>query len=303
MPNPNKIDFCIVGAQKSASSSLAELLARSSQLFMPKLEQHFFETPFYERGELEEFLNSIPNKRTVGIKRPDYLCKKGIPERLYAHNDKMKIIVTLRDPIDRFVSAAFWYMQVGLIPIMDINELIERLQTSAFKDKYKKSNELLEYGLYGAALKRYLSVFPKSQILVIEDKRIHFEAENTANIVLSFLNKNQITQKSSAKSIQKKPAIYSKPRLKFISLLNKNLFFKIHENEDYCWLELRSKFSRAIFRALKLIDTAVAPIIRNEKPSLNSTSLEILKKYYQSDQKELKQIIKINKLKTLGFAS
>ena len=96
------LDFCVIGEQKCATTWLYYNLKDNKRLLLgeSKEQRLFF-------GMNDDFFAEVSNSsnKVCGEITPDYLtCGNLMAPRLYAHNPKMKIIVMLRDPIDRAAS-------------------------------------------------------------------------------------------------------------------------------------------------------------------------------------------------------
>ena len=150
------IDFIIIGGQKCGSTYLQNIISDHPAVNMIPGETPYFENPDYDQYG-KDALDILPKKISMltGCKRPTYLSKAEVPSRIHSYNSEAKIIVILRNRIDRFKSAYFHYMNQGFIPIKPINKGIINLLDGSWKDKYPRSSEILEFGLYYEGLKRY----------------------------------------------------------------------------------------------------------------------------------------------------
>lgn len=280
-----KIDFCIVGAQKSGSSTLSEALAQAEDVWMPKMEQAIFEDPYYQNGAVSDFISEgvkRKEKRVVGIKRPDYLCKKGVAERLYEHNENMKIIIILRDPVSRFMSAAYWYMQVGLVPVMELNDLIYKVfYDESFLASYPKSKELLEYGRFYSAVLSYRSVFPSENIFLTSNDELKSDIDGVLVRLSHFLN---VRVNKSCRIENKKVSVYSRARLRYLSYINRRLFFVGRVGEGGYYYDVRGGVSRLFFYFFKAIDRfLLSRFFDNSRSVIDKKSKELLRSYYKED--------------------
>src|SRR3954453_11545774 len=105
--------FVVIGAQKSASTFLQTCLADHPDVFMPKGELAFFESPDYERATLTDLRRLFEGRleRRLGFKRPNYLCKPEVPARLAKDLPDALLLSVLRKPLDRAISAYFHYIR------------------------------------------------------------------------------------------------------------------------------------------------------------------------------------------------
>ena len=77
-------NFIVVGAQKSASTFVQVCLAEHPDIFMPSTEIPFFVSPDYEQKSINNLKHFFIGRteKMLGIKRPDYIGKPEVPERI-----------------------------------------------------------------------------------------------------------------------------------------------------------------------------------------------------------------------------
>ena len=110
-------DFVIIGTQKAGTTWLAARLAEQPGIFLPRpFEVHFFDREDnYGRGTAwyAERFRSAPVGALVGEKTPDYLWTQrppdrgpnDIPHRMYTLLPNARLVLVLRDPVRRAISA------------------------------------------------------------------------------------------------------------------------------------------------------------------------------------------------------
>lgn len=161
----SRIGLVVIGAQKAGSTHLSACLAEHPDIHMVANEVPYFEDPFFGRSSqnaLDASLNS--NLKVVAIKRPNYLSAPEVPARLSLHSPDAVVVVTLRDPIDRLLSAYYWYMQFGYLPLQGPNEGLRQLLDGQLASSHPRSKELLDGSRYGTHLRHWNSYF-KSEAL------------------------------------------------------------------------------------------------------------------------------------------
>ena len=102
-------DFICVGAAKSGSTSLHEILAVHPDIWLPAAKElHFFDNPdHYARGMswYREQFSAAPANAMVGEVTPAYLSYPEIPARMREHlGDALKLIFLFREPVSRAYS-------------------------------------------------------------------------------------------------------------------------------------------------------------------------------------------------------
>ena len=149
--------FLIIGAQKSATTFVHKCLREHPDVFMPNGETRFFENPEHLQTDITQFealFRNVSQEQAIGIKRPDYLAKPECPPRIYQHIPHAKLLVILRNPVERAISAYFHLMNCSFIPIRPAEEGLTKILDGEYKDLYPKSREIIEYGFYYKHLMR-----------------------------------------------------------------------------------------------------------------------------------------------------
>lgn len=154
-------DFIIIGAMKSATSSLHVQLASHPGIFMsdPKEPNFFSDDDEYRRGTnryLSLFAGAgvgdlCGESSTHYTKLPDY--PQTIP-RMKALLPNVRLIYVMRHPIDRLVSHYIHQWTQNVIR-SDINDAL---------DEYP---ELINYGRYSYQLEPYFSAFGRASVLPV----------------------------------------------------------------------------------------------------------------------------------------
>lgn len=180
----NKPDFLIIGAQKAGTSGLYSTLKKHPQLISStKKEIHYFDNDsWYKKNNLKEYHNYFPkglsfkNNLLSFEATPSYLYHPEVSERLWRYNKSLKLIVILREPATRALSAYIMYhhhfSKGKRNKFYDKREFSEALSAEIME--LEKGPTFVDYrgyiarGLYFEQLKRYYNYFPEKQILVLE---------------------------------------------------------------------------------------------------------------------------------------
>lgn len=156
-------DFLIIGAIKAATTWLTSQLQRSEAVFLPGPEPHYFSREFNRGWDwYQSLFEHARPAQIVGEKTADYLANPYAAERVAALLPRARLIVQLRNPIDRAYSDYCMLFRRGAVTAQIENYLDPaRAEVRRF----------LENGLYHAHLSRWLGLFPREQlaILLFED--------------------------------------------------------------------------------------------------------------------------------------
>jgi len=211
-------DFCIVGAEKSGTSSLFDWMARHPQIVPFRLkETHYWVGtlgPKWSTSPLlyRSFFPTVAYKRMrrilgrpfiTGECSPDYLLVPYAARCLVRANPGMRIIIILRDPVERAWSS--WRMwrwpprssfeealqceRRMLRRWSDLDVMSPDPIGSVLPDCLQEVTEAcyLKRGLYLEQVQRYLDVFPREQILVLKAEDLFEHPAPALRRVFSFL--------------------------------------------------------------------------------------------------------------------
>ena len=166
-------DWLIVGAMKAGTTSLHHALHQSRHAVSPATKEvHFFDFN-WARGDhwyRSHFLR-VPGTRT-GEASPSYLFHPRAAERAASLVPDIKLIVLLRDPVDRAYSHWAHQVRAGrerLEFVEAIDAEPERLRASD-PDDPESTHRHFSYvarGMYADQLERWYDVFARDQVLVL----------------------------------------------------------------------------------------------------------------------------------------
>lgn len=100
--------FIIAGTQKSGTTALASYLAKHANItFSDTKELHFFDKLRIYKTGIEKYLSHFavtPQTAFIGEATPSYLASRSACKRIATHFSDVKMIVLLREPVDRAYS-------------------------------------------------------------------------------------------------------------------------------------------------------------------------------------------------------
>lgn len=201
-----KVDFLICGTQKGGTTALDAYLREHPQICMAnKKEVHFFDdennfttqNPDYSLYHAYFSPNSVHS--ISGEATPIYMYWRNTPERIWQYNPDMKLIVLLRNPIERAYS--HWNM-----------ERSRKAEHYSFWDAIRaepaRCREALPYqhmvytyidrGFYLEQLKRLWHYFPEKNVLVLKSEHLRNQPQDALKEIFGFLgvrNLGDITPK------------------------------------------------------------------------------------------------------------
>jgi len=175
-------NFICLGASKSGTTTLCNILRQHSDIFIPTFkEPHFFDIPENYKNGVKWYENNYfknANNKIIADFTPSYFFEKEAPKRISESlGTDIKFIVLLRNPVDRAYSH-YLHSRRDEHENLTFEEALKA--ESARLERYQKEkdylsllrNSYLHQGLYGDMIERYLKYFPLKNFLFI-----HFEEE------------------------------------------------------------------------------------------------------------------------------
>jgi hypothetical protein len=174
---PIKLDFIVIGAEKAGTTLIQRVLQTSGDVYMPAAEVRHFRDPFYGPANLlDQAVGHPGNKRVVGIRHPSYLGTPESAQRIHDHNPSIKLVVSLRDPVERIISAYFHYFCRAQIPARCPDRAFQCILSDS-RDDEPKYQHLFEFSRYHSHLQRFIELFGRDQILILEFERLATEGD------------------------------------------------------------------------------------------------------------------------------
>ncbi len=198
-------DFIIIGAQKAGTTELQALINQHPMIVKKRKgargETHFFDLQF-EKGVKwyrSQFLPRTEMAKIIGEKSPYYMFHPLVPERVHSLFPKTKIIMILRNPIDRAYSQYWHNVTRYKRENLSFEEAIakEEARLSGEEKKlltdpsYKSPNHqhysYLARGRYLPQVKLWLSFFPKDQVLILNSDDFRIKPDKVMTQVFNFI--------------------------------------------------------------------------------------------------------------------
>ena len=213
--NPIRLlpDFVIIGTQRGGTTSLYNYLAGHPCVGTASIKEvHFFDTPHYKQGLAwyrahfpssiqKYYLQQIQKQAFItGEASPYYLFHPFAARRMAKSLPLVKLIVMLRNPIDRAYSHFYHEVAGGHEKFSSFEEAIEREEErlggeleKMLADEYYASYNYRHYsylarGLYADQLQTWLGLFPKEQLLILKSEDFYADTSATFKQTLAFLD-------------------------------------------------------------------------------------------------------------------
>lgn len=284
-------DFVILGAQKSASTFLQDQMNQHPSVEIAAGEARHFEDPQYAHGAVDQLPMLFASRgagTARGIKRPDYLGRPEVAERIAAHLPRARLFVVLRDPVPRAISSYYHYVRHGFAPLMPLDDAFKQLLDGRLTQRFPRCADVLEYGLYGQHIARYLGYFPASQLMVLDQGILVSRPSDVIGEAFEFVGVASDFIPQQGNTLNK--GVYSPTRLRILRSKNR-LQFRYSENRErrypvqpgglgYIWVGSVVGLDRMVLSKLD----------RKQPPSLSEELVMRLRGYYAEDSKRLRDL-------------
>ena len=192
-------NFIIIGSQKSGTTSLANYISQHPQVLPAiKKETHFWSGKFH-RG-IDWYLAHFPpipqsENFITGEATPNYLVTDKVPERIYNLLPNIKLLVILRNPVDRAFSQYHHWQRLNWEYRsfeVGINQELEILKTTPKQPQgdrkyWQLSGNYIGRGVYIEFMQKWMAVFPREQFLILRGEDLYQTPDDTMKQVFEFL--------------------------------------------------------------------------------------------------------------------
>ncbi len=203
-------DFFIIGAPKAGTTALHAALAAHPGLFMSSVkEPKFFLTDglppsrgggpgdvqtyrehIWRRPEYEALFAAAPRGTLRGESTPFYLYSQPAQERIRALIPHAKLIVILRDPVERAHSNWTHLWSAGLEPVGDFVSACaeeDARVAAGWADFWR----YIRLGKYGEQLENLFLRFPREQVFILRYRALIDAPAQTLDDICQFLGVHQ----------------------------------------------------------------------------------------------------------------
>ncbi len=181
-------NFFIVGAPRAGTTSLYEYLKKIPGVYMsPEKEPHFFAKVLPDQfriGDKKSYLKlfeEVKNEKIIGEASTTYLRTRETPTLIHNKIPHAKIIISLREPIEQFVSSYFFNLHQRATK-KSLHEVILARTVD------KSGNPINQINGYSFQVKRYLNIFGENQVKIIIFEEFIADPKKTLTKILKFLD-------------------------------------------------------------------------------------------------------------------
>jgi hypothetical protein len=205
MTRPPAPDFAVIGVPKAGTTALYDALAQHPDLYLSPVKEpkHFlsdgppptrggpgdaqtFQEHVWKVEEYQALFAAAPDHALRGEATPFYLYDLDAQRRLHRLRPDAKLIVVLRDPVERAHSNWQHLRSAALETEADFVAACAReLRRKA--EGYDSFWHYVSLGLYGQQLEHLFTLFPRDQVLLMRYRDVRDDPQPTLDLVCRFL--------------------------------------------------------------------------------------------------------------------
>lgn len=255
-----KPDFIFVGPQRTGTTWVYNQLKHYQDLCFPKgvKETMFFDRNFNKGSKWYSWhFKHKKENQLVGEIAPSYFNHPKAPKRIKQYSPNCKIIISLRDPVERARSLFQHHYQKGRVG-------------DSFTDAIEKMPEIVSAGFYKDHIERWLHNFGHENLLILSMKGIIESPDEMLLKIYKFLDINEHRNFDSNKEDKVNSALA--PRFSWLAKIGSETVIKLHSLRLHWIVNLFKKMGlkKFFFKA------------SDEKPELTREEIAYLEKEYKT---------------------
>ncbi len=198
-------NFLIIGAAKAGTTALDSYLKQHPQIYMtPEKETNFFafegetlkfngigdsaiaQFSITDLATYEQEFWGVKQEKAIGEACPSYLYSEKAVERIYHHIPNAKLIVILRNPVDRAYANFLHLIRDNREPEKDFAKALEA-ECDRIANNWEWFWHYIQLGFYHRQLERYYQRFNSDQIRVYLYEDLRDDALKLIKNIFTFL--------------------------------------------------------------------------------------------------------------------
>jgi hypothetical protein len=194
-------DFIVLGAQRAGSTSLYRYIIQHPLVAPATVKEVKYFSYFHRRPRgwyRRQFPDSLPPGGQTGEATPYYLFHPHAARRIRERAPHARLIVVLRNPVDRAYSHYFHERRRGTETLSFEDALAHEAGRLAGEEERMRSDEdynslahqLHSYqrrGQYADQLRSWYELVPRDRLLVLRSEDLYADPSTTIDVVTSFL--------------------------------------------------------------------------------------------------------------------
>ncbi|MGX1928072.1 sulfotransferase domain-containing protein [Flagellimonas sp. 2504JD4-2] len=185
-----KLNFLTVGAAKSGTTTLHDILVQHPNIYLPdEKDFHFFDSEDnYGKGMkwYQKKFTQLTNEKIVGEVSATYLYSQQAASRIFECFGKdVKIAVILRNPAKRAYSEYLHQKRTLADEVLDLNKYYA--EKGKIDENMPLYSSIIERGFYFKHLQKYIQLFGQKNVEVLFLENLSDSPDKEINKLLAFL--------------------------------------------------------------------------------------------------------------------
>ncbi|WP_118828617.1 sulfotransferase domain-containing protein [Salinibacter ruber] len=223
-----KPTFVGIGAPRCGTTWIYKCLKEHGDIYIPKGKSVQYFNNRYNKTSKWYFKRFETSKKykAIGEYTPGYLTCTRCPKRLYSIMPNIKLLLSIRDPIDRAYSAYKHHVRKGVHNL----SFADALSKNKYRPKY------INPGLYYDHIKRYLKYYDKDQISILIYEELKKSPSMFAKRIFKSLGvdhsyKPKVVGRKVNRGIGSKTSVLKKNIVRVMDCFNKIKWFRRYKEE------------------------------------------------------------------------
>ena len=281
----NTPNLFLVGAPKAGTTSIYNYIINHPDIFMSPIKEtnHFTYNEINDQGlyyndtkivKIEDYyslFSGSQGEKYIGEASVSYLFYNNVSRKIYDLNPKAKIIILLRNPVERGFSHFLMDKRLGYVDI-SFEEIVYKTSKHELLSLYYQ--QFVELGYYHNQVERYLNTFGKENVGVYLFDDVVVDGQYVLNKVYDLLEIDRV----ATSEIIKKHNVNMNPKNKLVS----NLYI----SRDFRSMIRKIFSNKTLLNKIKYLLFTV-----DQKPELNKEMHKYLINLYLSDIISLEKLI------------
>lgn len=261
-------NFIVIGPGKCGTSWLYAILSEHPQVCVSSAKETLYFEDAYARGVdwFHRFFAHHDDQRWVGEVSNTYIFSPLAAQRMAAYNPDMRLVTSLRNPVDRAFSHYLFLLRNGSA-------------RGSFAEVLETRPDLLTRGKYGMHLQEYLRYFSREQLLILLFDDLRHDSSAYYRQLCDFLNIDVV----DVAALHKKVLGASMPRSRHLARFIKRSaeWVRAQGHPEWVTRVKRSAVPRLLYRSFK----------KDDYPTLDPATRVWAEDYYREDISALSEIV------------
>ncbi len=267
----SRLPNCLyIGTSKAGSTWIYQVLTAHPNVFMAPAKGAYYFDNHFERGIewYRDHFQAAGDEAVIGEISHGYLYSRKAADRIRQTLPEAKLLVCLRNPIERAFSAYLDSVKNGLF-------------SGTFAESLEHDPALLERGDYATYLEMYLQRFPRTQLHVAVFDELKADPQRFADDLFTFLS---LPGYELTAAMRQKMMPAAKPRSRRAAQAAKRI---ARACERLGWGGIRGRAKRSHW----VRNLLYRPYAENERPTMDDTMQQQLQHHFRPQVRRLDQLL------------